>query len=126
MPKTMNKRILIVDDEAMITQILSKRLDASGYDTFTAYDGEQCLNMTQEIKPELILLDIIMPHGDGIETFKKLKANPDTKNIPVIFVTAYDDKDTKNEISELRPDGFFVKPFDGSKLLNRIDELIGA
>ena len=119
------KRILIVDDEAMITQILSKRLDAIGYDTFLAYDGWQCLTMAQQIRPDLILLDIVMPHGDGIDTFKKLRLNTDTENIPIIFVTAYDSSETKSQITELRPEGYFVKPFDGNKLILRIKELIG-
>lgn len=119
------KRILIADDVAMITQILSKRLEANGYDTFLAYDGDQCLRKAQQIKPDLILLDIIMPHGNGIETFKKLKQDASTETIPTIFVTAHDNVDTRSEVKELDADGYFVKPFDGNKLLARIKELIG-
>lgn len=125
MADALKKRILVVDDEAMITQILSKRLDASGYDTFMAYDGEQCLSMAQSIKPDLILLDIVMPHGDGIDTLRKLRLNVDTEQIPVIFVTAYNDDYSKSQATELGAEGFFIKPFDGSVLLDRIEELIG-
>jgi DNA-binding response OmpR family regulator len=124
MAKKIKKKILVVDDEAMVTKILSKRLDAYGYDTYNAFDGKQCIQIARKIRPDLIVLDIVIPYGDGIDTYKKLKLNSETENIPIIFVTAYDDEETKSQISELKPEGFFVKPFDGSKLLERINELI--
>ena len=122
---TVSQKILIVDDEAKITNIISKRLNALGYESYKAYDGRQCLKMAQEINPDLILLDIVMPHSDGITTFKDLRSNKTTKDIPIIFVTAYDDQETKSKVLELKADGFFVKPFDGNILVKKIKDLIG-
>jgi two-component system sensor histidine kinase ChiS len=118
------KKILIVDDESLITRIISKRLEASGYNTYLAYDGSQCIKMTQQIKPDLILLDIVMPNGNGYETYDMLKLDKSTKSIPIIFITALDDDETKLKLSKLNHDGYFIKPFDGNVLVNHINRLM--
>ena len=121
----MGKRILVVDDEPQIVHLLSQRLIASGYETFGANDPYQCLKMAMEVKPDLIILDIKMPAGGGIQTFENLKSSVYTSTIPIIFITAYPGDEVKKQVKDLGADGFFSKPFKSTDLLNKIKELIG-
>ena len=121
----MNKKILVVDDEPKIVQLLSTRLKASGYETFAANDSYQCLKMAREVKPDLILLDMKMPAGGGIQAFENLKSSVYTSNIPVIFITAYPGKEVIKLVKDLGADGFFSKPFKSADLLTKIKNLIG-
>ena len=121
----MGKRILVVDDEPQIVHLLSQRLKASGYETFSANDAYQCIKMAIEVKPDLILLDIKMPAGGGIAAFESLKSSVYTSTIPIIFITAYPGDEVKKQVKELGADGFFSKPFKSADMLNKIKELIG-
>ena len=86
-------KVLVVDDEPLVIKALTEKLSKAGFLVFTAYNGEEALLKVEEIKPDLILLDIIMPKLDGISVLKKLKASPKTMDIPVIILTnLYDDK----------------------------------
>lgn len=88
-----NKTILVVDDEKLISKALTKKLSDEGFKVEVAFDGEQALQEANKTKPDLILLDIIMPKLDGISVLKTLKASDETKNIPVIILSnLYDDK----------------------------------
>ena len=107
----MKEKILVVDDEPQIVRLLSHRLKANGYDTFTANDSYHCIKMAREEKPDLILLDIKMPAVGGIGAFKTLKSSTYTSEIPIIFITAYPGEE-KKEIMELGVYGFFAIPFN--------------
>ena len=121
----MAKKILVVDDEPQIVQLLSRRLRANGYETYGANDSYQCLKMAQEVNPDLILLDIKMPAGGGIQAFNNLKASSYTSIIPIIFITANHSEEVKREVMKMGADGFFAKPFNSVELLNQIKGLIG-
>ena len=121
----MMKKILIVDDEPSILRLLSKRLKDIGYETFTANDGYQCIKITREVKPDLILLDLQMPAGGGVHAFENLKASVYTSMIPIIFITAFQKKEAKQLIIEMGADGFIPKPINFSELLKMIKKLIG-
>jgi len=87
------KKILIVDDEELVIKALTEKLLSEGFAIDSAVDGEEALIKIKQIKPDLILLDIIMPKLDGISVLKKLKASPETQHIPVIILTnLYDDE----------------------------------
>jgi PleD family two-component response regulator len=87
------KRILIVDDEKLVVQALTQKLQQAGFRTEAAFDGKEALAKINQSKPDLVLLDIIMPKLDGISMLKKLKASDKTKNIPIIILTnLYSDK----------------------------------
>ncbi len=86
--KKKEPRILVVDDHPINTKLLQLKLEPQGMDVFIAYNGRECLNIVEETNPDLILLDVMMPEMDGIETCQRLKSNPKTEEIPVIFITA--------------------------------------
>jgi len=88
-----SKKILIVDDEILVIDVLTKKLKKEGFLVDSAFDGVEALLKVDKLKPDLILLDIIMPKLDGISVLKKLKASDETQNIPIIILTnLYDDK----------------------------------
>ena len=118
------KKILIVDDEPQIVQLLAKRLRANGYETYAAQDSIQCIIAAKEVRPDLILLDIKMPLGGGIKAFENLKLSTYTSDIPIIFITAYPSSSIKKQVMKLGADGFFAKPFDAQELFGKIKELI--
>ena len=119
------KKILIVDDLVLYTKLLSRRLKDYGYETYTANDGHTCIKISKEVKPDLILLDMQMPVGGGLQAFENLKASVDTSIIPIIFITALPGKEVEHLIMDLGADGYFSKPFNFSELQNKIKELIG-
>jgi len=121
----MKKKILVVDDEIQIVRLLSLRLQANNYDVIVAYDGYQCIQMVKAENPDLILLDIKMPMGGGIEAFENLRNNKITKKIPVIFITAFPSVEVKKQVIDMGADGFIAKPFSSEELLNKIRSIIG-
>ena len=120
----MKKKILVVDDEIQIVRLLSLRLQANNYDVIVAYDGYQCIQMVKAENPDLILLDIKMPMGGGIEAFENLRNNKITKKIPVIFITAFPSVEVKKQVIDMGADGFISKPFSSEELLKIIEELL--
>ena len=85
----MAAKILVVDDEPSIVKLVEATLSSRGYEIFKAYDGQEAIVEAKLHKPDLILLDVMMPHMDGKEARKRLAADPATKDIPVLVMTAY-------------------------------------
>jgi len=83
-----NQKILLVDDDLTLVEMYSERLKAAGYKVEVAHDGQACLDIVKQNKPDLILLDIMMPKMNGLDVLKTLKADPATANIPVVLLTA--------------------------------------
>lgn len=84
----MAKKILAVDDEKAIVRLVQVNLEREGYEVVTAYDGKEALEKVESEKPDLIVLDVMMPYMDGFEVLQQLKKNPETRDIPVIMLTA--------------------------------------
>ncbi|OGV37256.1 MAG: histidine kinase [Lentisphaerae bacterium GWF2_45_14] len=103
--------ILVIDDTPTNVMILKKTLLNSGYNVLTAEDGRSGRKIAEEEKPDIILLDIMMPEEDGFETITKLKSNPSTASIPVIFLTALSDIESKVSGFELGAVDYITKPF---------------
>ena len=116
------KKILIVDDEQEIVKLIKRRVEADGYQVFTANDGTEALEKAEKENPDLILLDIKMAKMDGYTAFRNLKKNEQTKSIPVIVVSAYDKMKDMFELEGVSD--FIVKPFDGQDLLARIAKVL--
>jgi two-component system alkaline phosphatase synthesis response regulator PhoP len=118
-------KILVVDDEIYIVHILDFSLGVEGYDVMTALDGEQALAKVAQDKPDLIVLDIMMPKLDGYETCKALKSDPETQDIPVILLSAKGRNVDQKVGFEVGADDYITKPFSPRKLVERINSILG-
>ena len=118
-------RILVVDDEVYIVHILDFSLGMEGYEVVTALDGEQALEKVAQQKPDLIVLDIMMPKLDGYETCKALKSKDETKDIPVILLSAKGRNVDQKTGFEVGADDYITKPFSPRKLVERINAILG-
>jgi two-component system, OmpR family, alkaline phosphatase synthesis response regulator PhoP len=116
-------RILIVDDENDFIELLQYKLAGHGYDLIVANDGVQALSQARLLKPDLILLDILLPDLDGLSVCEILRRQPATKKIPVIFMSALSSNVTRRTAS-MQADDFFTKPLDFVRLEKRIGELL--
>jgi DNA-binding response OmpR family regulator len=114
------KKILLVDDTTDILLVVSRRLESWGYVALTADSGEEGLKLADEHVPDLILLDIMMPKMKGRDVCARLKANPKTAHIPVIFLTALGLADHIKAGMDLGADDYIVKPFEPADLKKRI------
>jgi signal transduction histidine kinase len=120
MPTPITGFILIVDDMPNNLAVMSETLTNAGFDIATALDGERALEQVKYSEPDLILLDIMMPGIDGFETCRRLKIDPKTCNIPVIFMTALADTDSKVKGFELGAVDYITKPFQDQEVLARV------
>lgn len=118
-------KILVVDDEVYILHILDFSLGAEGFDVITATDGEEALAKAQREKPDLIILDVMMPRLDGYETCRRLKSDPGTKDIPVLLLTARGRDEDRQRGIESGADDYITKPFSPNKLINRVSDILG-
>ena len=118
-------KILVVDDEIYIVHILDFSLGMEGYEVITALDGEQAVERAQAEKPDLIVLDIMMPKLDGYETCKILKGDPATRDIPVILLSAKGRNIDPKIGFEVGADDYITKPFSPRKLVERINGILG-
>jgi DNA-binding response OmpR family regulator len=114
------KRILVVDDTKDSLLVVSRRLQSWGYDALTADSGEEGLRVAQEQLPDLVLLDIMMPKMKGRDVCARLKADPKTQHIPVIFLTALGLADHIKAGMDLGAEDYIVKPFEPAELKERI------
>lgn len=116
--------ILLVDDEERNIKLLQAVLHAEGYTTISAHNGHDGMALAISAHPDLILLDIMMPGMDGFETVGTLKANQMTEHIPVIMLTALDDRSSKLRALEAGAEEFLSKPFDRADLIVRVRNLL--
>jgi two-component system response regulator VicR len=111
------KKILVVDDEKPISDIVKFNLAKEGYDVYTAYDGEEALEKVTEVEPDLILLDLMLPKMDGLEVAREVRK---TYDMPIIMVTAKDSEIDKVLGLELGADDYVTKPFSNRELVARV------
>ncbi len=118
--KGQKPRILVVDDQPINIKLLQRKLERQGMEIAVAYNGQECLDLVLREKPDLILLDIMMPEMDGIETCQHLKSNPETETIPIIFITAKSSKEGKLEGLDAGAVDYITKPIDLDETLARV------
>jgi len=117
-------RILVADDDWLNRDLLQAYLSTSGCEVVTAADGETALKLALSVPPDLALVDIQMPRMDGLELCRRLKANPTTRFVPVVMVTALDSEDEKINSFEAGADDFVTKPYSSIVLLARVRSLL--
>ena len=113
----MSRKILIVDDEKAIVDILNHNLKREGYETCVAYDGEEAISLFEKEKPDLVLLDVMLPKMDGFSVCKNIRQ---TANIPILMVTAKEDVVDKVIGLELGADDYITKPFSVREVMARV------
>ncbi|MDF9760207.1 two-component system alkaline phosphatase synthesis response regulator PhoP [Peribacillus simplex] len=118
----MSKKILVVDDEQSIVTLLQYNLEQAGYSVITALDGEQGLQAAVDIRPDLVVLDLMLPKMDGLEVCKQLRQQK--INIPILMLTAKDDEFDKVLGLELGADDYLTKPFSPREVVARIKAIL--
>ncbi len=117
--------IMVVDDNPDIVTIVKTLLEVKGYKVQSAYSGQEALNLLAKQKPDLIILDIMMPQMDGLEVLTSLKGDSNTRPIPVILLTAKQPDEAILGGYDIWADSYITKPFTNPQLLNVINRLIG-
>jgi DNA-binding response OmpR family regulator len=117
-------RILVVDDEPSIVRLVKATLTARGHQVDEAFDGIEALAQVKTHKPDLILLDIMMPHMDGTEVRKRLLADKESKDIPVIHLSAVGDFEQQRKALADGATDYIVKPFSPSELGDRVNDML--
>jgi len=118
------KKILLIDDEPELVKAVEIRLKSTGYEVSVAYDGRAGIHEAKEIKPDLIILDLLMPIMDGYAVANELKDDPETKHIPIIILTASQREDLRTRCREIGVTSFIMKPFETSDLLMMVKAIL--
>jgi len=114
------KRVLIAEDVESLAELMKKLIAGQGYETAVAPDGEACLSMIESFKPDLLILDIMMPKVHGLDILKRVKSDPKTQRVGVIVCTAKDYKTDRDQIIELGAAYIIRKPFAKEDLIENV------
>lgn len=120
----MSKKILMVEDEADIREAVQASLKSRGYTVITAADGEEGLRKIRSEKPDLVLLDIVMPKIDGWQVLKTIRSDEATRELPVVMLTANRETSSLIESQSQKATDYLMKPFDIEKLLRFINRYV--
>lgn len=118
-------KILVVEDDPMIMKTLKIRFTAEKFEFIAAQDAIQAISIARKSQPDLIVLDISMPGGSGLQVAEKLQNLTQTMCTPIIFITAHKDKGYYDKAMSLGAAGYFEKPFDSKELIEEIKRILG-
>ena len=124
-PHEAKSTVLVADDDRDILDLLAFRLGRAGYEVVSASDGEEALRLAVECKPDLAVLDVMMPKLDGYEVTRRMRADESTKRIPVILLTARVQEHDVARGFEVGADDYMKKPFSPAELRARVQAIIG-
>ena len=124
-PQVHKKRILVCDDDPVILRLLQVNLELEGYEALLAHHGAKAIEMALSERPDLIILDIMMPRMDGYEAVQNLKADHRTSSIPVIFLSAKAQPSDIDRGKSYGVEEYLTKPFDSGELLEVVGRLVG-
>ncbi len=124
MTDSMGKKILVVDDEADVTDLVSYHLKSKGYVVQTANNPNQSLSLARSFLPDLVILDVMMPDLNGMQICRLLRADPQLKNVPVIFLTAKAEEADRIQGLETGADDYICKPFSTKELILRVQSIL--
>jgi two-component system alkaline phosphatase synthesis response regulator PhoP len=122
---TSRKKILIVDDERITTQLVQAFLEPHDFEVVLAYDGVEALEVARAEKPDLILLDIVLPRKDGFDVCAELRSDPDFKDVRILMFTAKGLSQDVERGRQVGADEYIIKPFSGKNLLAIIKKQLG-
>lgn len=122
----MAKKILLVDDEPHIITMVENRMKHAGYEVITAGDGQEALAKAQKEKPDLIILDLMLPKLDGYKVCRMLKFDEKYKHIPIIMLSARAQETDKKMGESVGADGYITKPFEPQVLLGKVKDLLAG
>ena len=118
------KKILVVEDEESLFKLESILLTSKGYEVHGAADGQAALDAIDEVKPDLVLLDIMLPEIDGFEVCRRIKSNSETKHIPVVMLTAKKSREDMARGEQVGADWYITKPFKSAMVIETIQRFI--
>ncbi|MGE0595328.1 MAG: PleD family two-component system response regulator [Hyphomonadaceae bacterium] len=122
----MSARVLVVDDLEANRRLLEAKLTSEYYDVLMARRGEEAVQMARRERPDIVLMDVMMPGGiDGFEACRRIKANPETRHIPVVMITTLDDRENRLRGLQAGAEDFLTKPIDDVQLIARVKSLVG-
>lgn len=121
----MQKKIMVVDDEPYIARVIKFKLEQEGYAVISANDGVTGLDRIRQEKPDLVLLDVMMPGLTGYEVCQQVKADADLQGIPVVFLTAKGQERDREQGLNLGASDYITKPFSPNRLLELVKSIIG-
>ncbi|OGX30382.1 MAG: hypothetical protein A2787_04605 [Omnitrophica WOR_2 bacterium RIFCSPHIGHO2_01_FULL_48_9] len=124
-PEPKVRRILLIDDDPVTVKLAEVRLKASGYEVWTSTDAPGGLEKAMKLKPDLIILDVMMPIVNGYNFCRLLKSHHEHKGIPIVLLTSRSGDEDKKIGREVGADAYITKPFDMENLLNTIKDLVG-
>jgi CheY-like chemotaxis protein len=117
--------VLVVDDNPVIRDLITLNLELEGYEVVTAVDGQDCLEQVRLLQPDLVTLDVVMPRLNGFDTARRLKTDPATAHLPVMFVTASAQASDLATGAEVGADAYVTKPFEPEVLVAAVRRLAG-
>jgi CheY-like chemotaxis protein len=118
-------RVLVVDDDDVIRQLITVNLELEGLEVETAHDGQDCLDKVKDVAPDVVTLDIMMPRLDGWETATRLREDPDTAELKVVLLSARAQEADLQRGSRIGVDAYLTKPFDPDELISVVRRLAG-
>lgn len=118
------KKIMVVDDEESLTELVKAILEQEDYEVTVASNGEECLEKLKTVKPDLVLLDMMMPGMSGREVCERIRGNPETKDLKIAFITVAKFSETgKDTLSKMNVLDYITKPFDNDDLVKRVKKI---
>jgi DNA-binding response OmpR family regulator len=119
------KKLLIVDDEAGVRALVRMTLDSGVYEIFEASEGFEALDLAREHRPDLVLLDVMLPDVSGMDVCRKIKDDPDLASTTVVMLTARAQTNDVGDAEEAGADGYFTKPFSPIALTRKVESILG-
>ncbi|MGW5610203.1 response regulator [Streptomyces sp. NPDC003753] len=116
-------RVLVVDDNKVIRQLIRVNLELEGLEVVTAADGAECLDVVHQVRPDVVTLDVVMPRLDGLRTAARLRADPRTRKLPLAIISACSQSEVESGL-DVGVDAFLAKPFEPSELVQLVKDLI--
>jgi CheY-like chemotaxis protein len=118
-------RVLVVDDDEVIRQLITVNLELEGFEVHTAVDGQDCVERIKEIQPDVVTLDVMMPRLDGWDTAARLRGDPELAGIPIVLLTARAQEADMERGTKIGVDAYLTKPFDPDELIETVRRLAG-